>query len=195
MRELVDQFLLYRAKSKGDTQAFGRLYDRHIDDIYRFIYLKTGQKETAQDLSSEVFLRLWKQVHTNQIVKNPRGYLYKIARNLLADYYRGEHAKRPESLDAVVTFPDESASHSNEGILSDAGSSKRQIEAGVDASMVLRHISCLKEDFRDVLLLRLVHGLTFDEIALVLEKRAGTTRVIFHRAMKALRSVADTHES
>lgn len=192
MKELVDKFLLFRARSKGDPEAFGRLYDRHIDDIYRFVYLKVGQKETAQDLSSEVFLRLWKQANSQQMVKNPRGYLYKIARNLIADYFRGEHTNHPDSLDRVVTFGDQTPSTLGEGVMTDAGSAMRQIEAGADASLVLKHISCLKEDFRDVLLLRLVHGLSFDEIAVVLDKRTGTVRVIFHRAMKALRSIADT---
>ena len=56
MKEIVDQLLIYLARSRGDADAFGRLYDLYLKDIYRFIYLKVGVKEVAQDLSSEAKL-------------------------------------------------------------------------------------------------------------------------------------------
>lgn len=195
MKEIFDQFLIFRARSKGDTDAFGRLYDRYVKDIYRFIYFKIGSKETAQDLSSEAFLRLWKHVSSDNAVFNPRGYLFKIARHLIADHYRNEDANRAESLDQVVTFSNESTSVHSEGALSDSGFGRRQIEAQTDTALILKRISGLKEDFRDVLILRLMHGLNFKDIAIVLEKKPGTVRVIFHRAMKALKELDQQHES
>jgi len=188
MKEIFDQFLIFRARSKGDAEAFGRLYDRYIEEIFRFIYFKVGSKETAQDISSEVFLRLWKHVSSDNPVNNPRGYLFKIARHLIADHYRRDEVKRPESIDKLVTFEAESASTDSEGILSDSGTGGRKIETDADAALMLKRIGCLKEDFRDVLMLRLVHGLSFKEISVVVEKKTGTVRVIFHRAMKALKA-------
>lgn len=195
MKEIFDQFLIFRARSKGDTDAFGRLYDSYIKDIYRFIYFKVGSKETAQDLSSEAFLRLWKHVSSDKSVNNPRGYLFQIARHLIADHYRHEEGRRPESIDHFVTFSQESASNSSEGVLSDSGFGQRQIEADTDAALVMKRISGLKEDFRDVLILRLVHGLNFKDISVVLEKKTGNVRVIFHRAMKALKEIENKNES
>jgi len=195
MKEIFDQFLIFRARSKGDSEAFGRLYDRYIKEIYRFIYFKVGSKETAQDLSSEAFLRLWKQVGSDTAIKNPRGYLFKIARHLIADHYRKEDGRLIESIDPLVTFSDESTSHTSEGVVSDTGLGQRRIEADTDVALVLKRISGLKEDFRDVLVLRLVHGLTFRDISVVLDKKPGNARVIFHRAMKALQAIDNKHES
>lgn len=188
MKEIFDQFLIFRARSKGDAEAFGRLYDRYISEIYRFIYFKVGEKETAQDLSSEAFLRLWKHVSSDHSVSNPRGYLFKIARHLIADHYRRDEAVKPQSIDRLVTLSAETASNAGEGLLSDGGAGGRAIETDADAALVLKRIACLKEDFRDVLMLRLVHGLSFPDISVVLEKKPGTVRVIFHRAMKALKA-------
>lgn len=195
MKEIFDQFLIFRARSKGDSEAFGRLYDRYIKEIYRFVYFKVGSKETAQDLSSEAFLRLWKQVSSDKPVDNPRGYLFKIARHLIADHYRNEDGRVVASIDQLVTFSSDIPSNDSEGVLSDTGQGKRQIEAGTDAALVLKRISGLKEDFRDVLVLRLVHGLTFKDISVVLDKKPGNVRVIFHRAMKALKAINNTYES
>lgn len=189
MKEIVDQFLIFRARSKGDSEAFGRLYDRYIKDIYRFIYFKVSSKELAQDLSSEAFLRLWKHISSDNAVSNPRGYLFKIARHLIADYYRREDVKRPESIEKLVTLSSESASITSESVLSDSGTGQRKIETDADAAIILKRIACLKEDFRDVLMLRLVHGLSFKDISVVLDKKPGTVRVIFHRAMKALKAI------
>ena len=195
MKEIFDQFLIFRAKSKGDSEAFGRLYDRYITEVYRFIYFKVGSKEVAQDLSSEAFLKLWKHVSSDKPIRYVRGYLFKIARHLIADYFRNEAGRTVDSIDGLVTFSDESASTVSDGILSDNGLGKKRIETDMDVTLVLKRISCLKEDFRDVLLLRLVHGLNFKDIAIVLDKKPGNARVLFHRALKALKAVHQINES
>jgi RNA polymerase sigma factor (sigma-70 family) len=70
--------------------------------------------------------------------------------------------------------------------VSDGESGKRLIEARADLALVLTNVSRLKEDYQDVLLLRLIDGLSFGDIAKITEKSEGNVRVIFHRALKAL---------
>ena len=76
-RELIDQ------ARKGDAKAFGTIYELWVDNIYRFVYLKTKDEDVAEDLTAEVFLKAWKGLKTYQ----PRAevkfstWLFAIARN------------------------------------------------------------------------------------------------------------------
>ena len=184
MPKLIDRYLLFRLRTKRDPEAYGRLYDRYVAQIYRFVSFKLPTKEAAQDVTSEAFLRLWQHVLQEKEIRNLRALLYRIARNLVADHYR--QAEPSVSIEASVTNWDESTSSIDESQLSDLGRGKTGIEAQADFAIVLEQIARLKEDYRDVLLLRLVEGLGYRDIAIILEKTPGAVRVIYHRALKAL---------
>ncbi len=183
MNQLVDRFYVYRIRTHRDAEAFGRLYDRYVTHIFRFVYLKLPSRETAEDVTSETFLRFWQYAQQNQDIRNVRALLYRLARNLVVDHYRKREMTVPLS---VVTELGYGTSTSDETALSDNSRQQAIIEARADLSLILDKIGRLKEDFRDVLTLRLVDGLGYNDIALVLDKTPGHVRVIFHRAMKAL---------
>ena len=115
-----------------------------------------------------------------------RALLYKTARNLVVDYFRKQDSAL--SLE-VVTFSTENPSSIDERPLSDRNRQRALMEAKADLSIILEKISRLKEDFRDVLTLRLVDGLGYGDIARILDKTPGHIRVIYHRAMKALEAL------
>jgi len=185
MSQLVDRYLLYRIKAKRDAQAFAKIYDRHVDAIYRFVVFKLPKKEDAQDVTAEAFTRLWQHIQQQKPITNLRAFLYQIARNLVADFYRkAQPSSADESLD--VTNGDESASNA---LHTDHGRSSELIEARSEVSLVLKQLDRLKDDFRDVLALRLVDELNFAEIAAILGKEAGHVRVIYHRGLKAIKEI------
>ncbi len=188
MNPLVDQYLLYRVRALRDAEAYGRLYDRYVSSIYRFVYLKLPTREVAEDVTSETFLRFWQSLLDQKEIANVRAYLYQIARNLVVDYYRKQ--QNTEALEQSVTFGQDGTSSVNEGQFSDRSRQHQLIEARADLSLVLEKINRLKEDYRDVLTLRLIDGLAFGDIAKVLGKTPGHVRVIYHRAIKALDTVA-----
>lgn len=183
MNQLVDRFYVYRIRTHRDAEAFGRLYDRYVTHIYRFVYLKLPSRETAEDVTSETFLRFWQYVQQNQDIRNVRALLYRLARNLVVDHYRTRDKTAPLPL---VTESDPFTSSDVDTALSDRNRQSEIIEAKADLSLILDKIGRLKEDFRDVLTLRLVDGLNYTDIALVLDKAPGNVRVIYHRALKAL---------
>lgn len=182
MNHLVDQYLLYRIRAKRDAEAFGRLYDRYVTAIYRFVYLKLPSKEVAEDVTSETFLRGWQYIQQAEQIDNIRALFYKIARHLIADYYRKQETTERQ----VVTFSPSETSSLHEGEFSDEHAGRLMMEARADVALVLERISRLKEGFQDVLTLRLIDGLSFGDIATVLGKTPGHVRVMFHRALKAL---------
>ena len=186
MTNLVDQYLLFRIRSKRDPEAFGRLYDRYVAAIYRFVYLKMPSKEAAEDVTSETFLRIWQYIQQNNDVTHIRALLYRIARNLVVDAYRKQESSKTVS----VTFMDDETSNEVAIDVSDQNKGRILIETRADFALLLSKISRLKEDYQDVLTLRLVDGLSFGDIAKVMEKSVGNVRVIYHRALKALESLS-----
>ena len=95
-RKKQEENILQKKIEKGDKDGFIELYDRYAPQIYRFIYLKTNSSHDSEDLTSEVFLKLWKNYwglpprnggSPRNSLRNPRAFLYQIARNLVVDYY------------------------------------------------------------------------------------------------------------
>lgn len=181
MNRILDHVFLYQVRAKRDPEAFARLYDRYVTAIYRFVVLKLPSREIAEDLTSETFLRAWRYIQESTTVENPRAFLYKIARNLVADYYR-----KQEGIPDTVTFSSQDTSSSIEGSLDVASSAQRVMEARADVALILQHLARLKPDYQDVLTLRLIDDLPFSDIAVILGKNSGAVRVLYHRALKAL---------
>ena len=188
MTNLLDRYLLYRIRIRQDPEAFAKIYDRYVLSIYRFVYLKVPLKEDAEDLTSEVFLKCWRFIQERGDVSNGvrdvRALLYQIARNAIADWYRARAVRTTEVVS--VTFSLSEPSSDSERDISDRGKGKNAIEAHADVQMVMEQIDRLKDDYRDVLTLRLIDDLPFDLIGQVLEKTTGHVRVLYHRAKKAL---------
>lgn len=188
MTNLIDSYLLFRVRTKRDPEAFARIYDRYVEAIYRFAILKLPTEEEAQDVTAEAFTKAWQYLSEHRTtVVHLRALLYRIARNLIADHYRN---RDPAVAEEAVTFHQEITSSSMEAE-SDRGRHQRMVEARADLALVLQHLERLKEDYRDVLTLRLIDDLPFGVIAEILEKKPGHVRVIFHRALKALNESAN----
>lgn len=187
MTNLLDSYLLFRLRTKRDPEAFARIYDRYVEAIYRFVYLKLPRKEDAQDITAETFARAWKHLNEEKQVAHVRAFLYQIARNLIVDFYRTR--KLESSIEELVTIEQAGTSSDSEGGVGE--SARLPIQAGkmeprAELALIFSRLSRMKEDYRDVLTLRLIDDLPFGVIAEILGKNAGHVRVIYHRALKAL---------
>jgi len=197
MSNLIDRYLLFRVRTKRDPEAFAKIYDRYVKALYRFTLLKLPSQEEAQDVTAETFTKAWNYLQDNQQVTHIRALLYRIARNLISDFYRNRPVSRGVEIVSlsVTDDPDttshlvESDSDEPEKHLGDRGREQRVIEARAELSLLTKQLKRLKEDYRDVVMLRLVDGLAFEDIADVLEKSPGNVRVIYHRALKALKEL------
>ena len=190
MTNLIDSYHTFRLRTKRDPEAFALIYDRHVEAIYRFAALKLPTAEEAQDVTSETFTRTWQYIVEQKPITNIRAMLYRIARNLIADHYR--QRKPTEPLEQTVTFDSQFTSTTTVQVQAergDGGEGASLIEARADFALILKQMELLKEDYRDVLLLRLVDDLPFDMIGEILGKSTGSVRVIFHRALKALKEL------
>jgi RNA polymerase sigma-70 factor (ECF subfamily) len=166
---------LIKAAVGGDSSAFGSLYDHYQAMIYRFVVIKVGSREEAEDITHQVFLSAWQKVRTYKHRGHPfSSWLYRIARNQVIDHYR---AKKGEvSIDKID--PELFATAERE---SDKLSQKFRLEDVRKAIMVL------KVDYQDVIIMRFVEDISLKETAAILKKSEGAIKLIQHRAIKELK--------
>ena len=161
----------------GDSSAFGSLYDHYQAMIYRFVAIKVGSREEAEDITHQVFLSAWQKVRSYKHRGYPfSSWLYRIARNQVIDHYR---AKKSEvSIDKIDPELFASAERSSDNL-----AEKFQLEK------VRKAIAELKPDYQDVVIMRFVEDISLKEAAAILKKSEGAIKLIQHRAIKELKKV------
>lgn len=160
---------------KLSKRTFSHLYDQFAPKIFRFVFFKTGSAETAQDLTSEVFLKSWQYWQAGKKVKHPQAMFYQVARHQIADYYRG---RKP-----VVSIEEKELD-----IIDDQAGAEKNLVHQEEFSQVYQALQKLKPDYKDVLIWRYLEGFSYRQISLILRKPRGTIRVMVHRAVKSLRN-------
>ena len=155
-------------------KEFNRAYFQYIGPIYRFFYLKSDSRESAEDLANETFLRLWKTLNSGENVKNFRAFLYKIARNLLTDFYRKKSGKAEISLDSVPEI---------------IGSEdlQQRVISNSEVDRIKKALQGLKEEYQLVIIWHYLEDIPIKEIALIIDKTEENTSVLLHRALQSLR--------
>ncbi|WP_016909204.1 ECF subfamily RNA polymerase sigma factor, BldN family [Streptomyces xiaopingdaonensis] len=169
MMELVE-----RAQS-GEAEAFGRLYDQYSDTVYRYIYYRVGGRATAEDLTSETFLRALRRISTFTWQGRDFGaWLVTIARNLVADHFKSSRFRLEvttgEMLDAneVERSPEESV-----------------LESLSNASL-LQAVRRLNPQQQECVTLRFLQGLSVAETARIMHKNEGAIKTLQYRAVRTL---------
>ena len=173
MNKLIenDKYLIFKA-IKGQGESFGALFDKYSNKIYRYIYYKVSRKEVAEDLASQCFLKAWEHISQKQtIIKNFQSFIYKIARNLIIDYYR---SREKEELPLIYQM------EQNSEILSFAP------DVNLDKEELEKILFKLKPDIREIIVLRYIEGFSIKEIAKIVDKSTGNIRVIIHRTLNEL---------
>ncbi|WNF27691.1 sigma-70 family RNA polymerase sigma factor [Streptomyces sp. C11-1] len=166
--------LVERAQA-GEADAFGRLYDQYSDTVYRYIYYRVGGKATAEDLTSETFLRALRRISTFTWQGRDFGaWLVTIARNLVADHFKSSRFRLEvttgEMLDAneVARSPEDSVLES----LSNAA--------------LLQAVRRLNPQQQECVTLRFLQGLSVAETARVMGKNEGAIKTLQYRAVRTL---------
>jgi len=155
-------------------KQFSNAYDKHAEKIFRFVFLKVGKQEVAEDIASQVFSKAWTKIRTGTKVDNISAYLYQIARAEVANFYRKNAKYRIVSADNLAIV--------------DSEISIEQVQQKTGELANLRqNLSLLDEDSQNVLIWRYLDDHSISEIAKMVEKSKGATRVMIHRALKELK--------
>ncbi len=175
-----DAALVLAAKA-GDPSAFGELYERYRDAIYRYCLARTGSAHDAEDLAADVFVKALQSLDRYQDRGLPfAAFLYRIARNAAIDRVRV--LKQPLSVDTLVSEPPSGQNVEAEASL------------GVERSILLAALTRLKAEHREVIVLRFIEGYGAVEVARMLGRTEGAIRTMQHRALERLRREFDDAE-
>jgi RNA polymerase sigma-70 factor, ECF subfamily len=177
-----DKKLFFRVK-KRDKNAFIEAYDLYADDIYRFAFFKIGNTEEAKDLTSAVFLKVWNYAQSQGLdeSKSLRAFIYKTARNLIIDHYRQLRE---------IEIRLDNGENSLLGMLADEKQNlEHQAEVLSDMDLVRAGLGELKDEYREIILMRFVDELSFAEIAEVTGKTTSSVRIQAFRALQALKEL------
>jgi RNA polymerase sigma-70 factor (ECF subfamily) len=165
---------------QGDVQAYGEIYNRYVVKIYRFFLAHLDNAHDAEDLTEEVFLRVWRALSSYEEKGVPfYALLFQVARNGLIDFYRRSvQSKQLVSIDDVN--------------IADKGTDPGEIYIKNFRHKELREaMQGLREDYRTVLALRFLGGFSPEETAKAMGRSQGAVRVLQHRALAALRELLD----
>lgn len=155
----------------GDSQAFASVYDLYIQKIYNFIFYKTLHQPLAEDLTSQTFLKAWKNIKQFQ-GGNFSAWLYSIARNLVIDHFRAQ--KEFLNIDDCWDL------QASDDIF-------KEVDNRLKIEKIKTAFSQLNSKEREILILRFWQDLSFKEIALILQKNEGAVKMSFGRAVNALK--------
>ncbi len=185
IKKFKNKQTLSRLKSH-DKEIFTKVYDDNVKDINRFVYFKIGSREEANDLTSIIFLKTWNHIQNNTLedAKTLRALLYKVARNAIIDYYRERGSHKPISLDDEKNPVD---------IAADLSQSDK-LDNDRDIKRIISKLPFLKEEYREIIIMRFINDLTLEEIGDVTQKSRGNIRVLLHRALKALKELIENDE-
>lgn len=181
MVRFSEQIFLLKLKTK-DPEAFGQFYDLYVIKIYRFIYYKVSSAEEAEDLTSETFLKVWQYISENKKISHLNAFVYQVARNLVIDYYRQKSQQKlikDDDEERLAKIPDPTPLIN------------KKLELKIETELLEKAIRKLKDEYREIIILRYLEGLSTSEVARITNKSKGNVRVLAFRALKTLRELID----
>ena len=173
--KLEDLFLLAK---KGDGKAFEQIVLLTERSVYNLALSILKNKENAEDVTQETYLRLWRTVTVTDI-GSPRSYILRTARNLALDHLR--KSSRSAEVDAELEFEPEDTSAESRPDLS--------YLQMLEAEAIRESIAELPQSAREIIILRDVERLPYSEIAKMLEISEGTLKSKLYRARERLRQI------
>jgi RNA polymerase sigma-70 factor (ECF subfamily) len=169
---------LVRRAQSGDAEGFGLLYDRYVDVVFRYLYHRVGDRATAEDFTSETFVRALRRIDSLSFQGRDVGaWLVTIARNIVLDHVKSSRY-RLEVSTADMRDADRATDGPEEAVLQRL--TNAELMAGV---------AQLSDDQRECLVLRFMQGLSVAETAAAMGKKDGAIKALQHRAVRRLASL------
>jgi RNA polymerase sigma-70 factor (ECF subfamily) len=156
----------------GDVEAFGELYTNHVTKLYRYVYYNVHDKEHAEDITQEVFLKAWKAIGSCRgKEKTFSSWLYRIAHNLIIDKLRKSQKQSSREAELPESIRDTSD----------------RMEISLEQKDLLKVIDVLSPNQRQVIVMKFIEEMDNREIAETMGKSTGAIRILQMRALETLR--------
>ncbi len=170
--------LVERAQA-GEAEAFGLIYDRYVDTVFRFIYFRVGNRQLAEDLTSDTFLRALKRIGSFTWQGRDLGaWLVTIARNLVADHFKSGRYRLEVTTGDVLD-----ADREDRG---PEGSPEAAVVDHITNVALLGAVKQLNPEQQECIVLRFLQGFSVAETAQAMGKNEGAIKALQYRAVRAL---------
>lgn len=171
-----------RLAKEGDPGAFSSLYEEWYAPVYRFIILRVKEREIAEDLTQDVFLKVYAHLDRFEMrAAHPLGFLYTTARNTIIDYRKKRKTERLDELD-IPDIPD-----------TNMPTPQETASVSWDVGHLREAMDVLTEEQRQVITLRLIEEKPVKEAADIMDKSEEAVRQLQVRALRALRTYFSEH--
>jgi RNA polymerase sigma factor (sigma-70 family) len=176
---------LVRQARTGDQTAFHRLADRFHGEIFRMIYYRVRSRMDAEDLTQDVFLKVFRSLNQLQSEHLFKSWLYRIAVNRVRDFFR---RKAFTSIFGILSIDDPDFQESGE--MASAAEADKAMDRRAFWQQVGDMLNTLPRLEREVFLLRFFDDLTIKEISSVLKKNENTIKTHLYRSLKKVKAAA-----
>ena len=171
----TDVWALVRAAQDGDAEAFGRLYDHYVTMIHRYVYHRVGDRATAEDVTSETFVRALRRIDSLSFQGRDVGaWLVTIARNIIRDHVKSSRY-RLEVTTADMRDADRAADGPEDAVVQ-----------RLTNEQLLSCVQQLNSEQQECIVLRFLQGLSVAETAAIMGKKDGAIKALQHRAVRRL---------
>lgn len=181
----MDERTVIRRVLEGDDQAFQQLVMAYEKQVFNLCLRMCGNREDAKDLAQEAFIKAWRGLRFYQFEAAFSTWLYRLTSNVCIDYLRREKRRPTVSL----TPEDENQEHPEAGIADPAPLPEEQVLHREREELVAWAMNQLDEEFRQVLTLRVIENLTYEEIGQIMELKEGTVKSRLARARLKLKKI------
>ena len=161
------------ASSAIDAQSFRTLYQENLGVVYRFVYSKVGNREEAEDLTSQVFLKAVRGLDRERGSQSIQSWLYQVARTTIADYWRAFYKVRATSLESML-----------EQGWEEPAEERVELASYRPEERVRRLLELLPPHYREVLTCRFLLNLSIKETAERMRLSEANVKVLQFRALK-----------
>lgn len=179
LNQLSDAELI-RAYREGDEDALAILIRRHIGSVYRFLYRMANDAQTAEDLTQETFIKVWKHLPRFDPSKTFKTWTFSIAKNSAIDYFRKKNPSLVKAESADAADPLESVPDAQP--LPDELLERKETAAYLDEAL-----SALPPRTRSIVLMHETEDMTFQEIADATGEPMNTVKSRYRRALATLK--------
>jgi RNA polymerase sigma-70 factor (ECF subfamily) len=175
--QVADGWALVRATQDGDVDAFGRLFDRYHDVVFRFVFYRLGDRGVAEDLTQETFVRAFRRISSVSYQGRDIGaWFVTIARNLVLDHVKSSRYRLEQATPEITDVAPDSHRPGPES----------EVIAGATHQELLRCVAKLGEDQQECITLRFLQGLSVSETAHIMGRNEGAVKALQHRAVRRL---------
>ena len=177
-----EELALVRRVQAGETDAFEELVRAHEKTVYNLALRMTGNPQDAEDMAQEAFLKAYRSLPEFRGESKFSVWLYRIVSNVCTDHLRRQ-SRRPAS---SLTAEDEEGDAVQWDVPDESQSPERVLEQKLTREAVQKGLAALPEEQRQILLLREIRGLSYEEIGEILSLEPGTVKSRIFRARKRL---------